>query len=456
MLEKDLKKITEGVYPFHMPGHKRQKEWLDGLYNLDITEISGADDLHEPSGIIAEAQRKAAKLYGSVSTIFLSGGSTCGILSAISAVTQENRKIVIGRNCHKSVYNACFINGLEVNFAYPALRPRLAVYGETTASEVAAALEKSGAKTVVVTSPTYEGVVSDIKSIAKVVHKAGGILIVDSAHGAHLGLCDYFPQSARNLGADIVVESAHKTLPCLTGAALLHICSHRVSYADVQRQLGLFETSSPSYPTVCSIDRALSRLCDGKLFADYITRLDSFYEKCKELKHLSLFESGDFDRSKLVIYCGEANISGFELKKMLLDNFKIETEMAMPNYTLAMTSVADTDEGFNRLFAALKEIDSSLCKKTNPVLHLPPKAKTIKSMNLKSAVTLTSCQKAVGQVSAEFIYAYPPGSPIIAPGEELSAELLEYVKHLYATGAQIHSTIGKFPDFIAISQEKDC
>lgn len=455
MLERKIKKITEGVYPFHMPGHKRQKEWTEHLFEADITEIAGADDLHAPNGIIKDAQSHATKLFGTVSTIFLTGGSTCGILSAISAVCKNRDGIIIARNCHKAVYNACLINNLSVNYITPAFKSRLGAYGEIQACEIDLAMKQSGAKTVVITSPTYEGVVSDIKTIAKTVHKNGGILIVDSAHGAHLGFNDFFPKSARSLGADIVIESAHKTLPCLTGAALLHICSHRVNYADLQDKLAIFETSSPSYPILCSIDRVLNKISTEDLFTPYVKRLEDFYEKAKELKALSLFESGDFDKGKIVISTQNANLSGFELKDILREKYNIELEMAMPSYAVAMTSLADTDEGFERLIFALLEIDASLEKKTKNPLFAPKLPKKVFEPGFNGEINLLKTKDAAGKVSAEFIFAYPPGCPIVAKGERLEKDVLEYLDFLYASGAQVLSSLGSFPNYIATFKEND-
>ncbi len=451
MLEKKIQKITDGVYPFHMPGHKRQKMWTDGLYDLDITEISGADDLHEPAGIIKEAQIKASHLFGTISTIFLTGGSTCGVLSAISTLCQKGDSIVIARNCHKSVVNACAINDLNVEYVLPAVKPRLGIYGEVLPAEVDAAMKRSGAKTVVITSPTYEGVVSDIKTISKTVHKNGGILIVDSAHGAHLGFSDYFPKSARSLGADIVIESAHKTLPCLTGAALLHICSHRVSFSEIQKNLAIFETSSPPYPILCSIDRVLTEISHQDLFSPYVARLERFYEQAKALKHLKIFESADFDKGKIVISTENADISGFELKSRLLADYKIELEMAMPLYAIGMTSIADSDEGFERLIAAILEIDSTLDARKEPCLLYPPKPVLAQEgSDNSSALEILPLDKAVGRVSAEHLWAYPPGSPIIAPKELITQQLAEYISLLSSQGAHLYSSERKFPPFITV------
>lgn len=450
MLEKDISKITNGVYPFHMPGHKRQKEWLDGLIDTDITEITGTDNLHAPTGIIKDAQHRAARLFGTVATIFLSGGSTAGVLSSISALFGFESKIIVARNCHKSVYNACLLNHLEVIYVYPSTKHRLGVYGEVMPADIDKAMKESGAKVVVITSPTYEGIVSDIKTIAKTVHKNGGILIVDSAHGAHLGFNDYFPKSARQLGADIVIESAHKTLPCLTSAALLHICSHRVSFAAIRSALGVYETSSPSYPVICSIDRALTKINETDLFTPYVKRLEDFYCKAKGFKNLYLFESAEFDKGKIVISTENADINGFELKDILLERYKIETEMAMPNFALAMTSIADSDEGFERLISALSDIDKTLSiSKTTSFLSAPTPKKVFEIYK-NGETELSKVKDSAGKISAEFIFAYPPGSPIIAKGEQITKEILTYLDNLSSSGAQILSSNGNYPHYIEI------
>lgn len=450
MLEKDISKITNGVYPFHMPGHKRQKEWLDGLIDTDITEITGTDNLHAPTGIIKDAQHRAARLFGTVATIFLSGGSTAGVLSSISALCGFESKIIVARNCHKSVYNACLLNHLEVSYVYPSTKHRLGVYGEVMPADIDKAMKESGAKVVVITSPTYEGIVSDIKTIAKTVHKNGGILIVDSAHGAHLGFNDYFPKSARELGADIVIESAHKTLPCLTSAALLHICSHRVSFAAIRSALGVYETSSPSYPVICSIDRALTKINETDLFTPYVKRLEDFYCKAKGFKNLYLFESAEFDKGKIVISTENADINGFELKDILLERYKIETEMAMPNFALAMTSIADSDEGFERLISALSYIDKTLSiSKTTSFLSAPTPKKVFEIYK-NGETELSKVKDSAGKISAEFIFAYPPGSPIIAKGEQITKEILTYLDNLSSSGAQILSSNGNYPHYIEI------
>ncbi len=461
MLENKLKEIISGVYPFHMPGHKRQKEWLDGLYDLDITEISGADDLHAPKGIILDAQKRAAQFFDTRETFFVTGGATAGVLAAISAACYREDRILIARNCHKSVYNAARVSSAKVSYIFPETDETLGVYGYVSPKAVAEEMEKSGAKIVVITSPTYEGIVSDIEKIAKEVHMRDGILIVDSAHGAHLGLGDYFPKSARNLGADAVIESAHKTLPCLTGAALVQLCSNRITSSSLQRALSVFESSSPPYPILCSIDRFITAAKSKDLFTPYGQKLEAFYQKAACLKHIRICRTDD--PSKIVISVKDTNINGFKLKEMLLAEYKIELEMAMPSYAIAMTSLADTEEGFSRLFEALSEIDRGLKADIVPTMDIAPKPATgitprpiirrpLTEKRPKNSKSLLF-KDSIGSISCEFIYAYPPGSPILAPGEEITPEILSYVELLSACGAQILSTDPLFPKFITVFDE---
>ena len=455
MLYSNIKNLTNGVYPFHMPGHKRNPLWTEGLLEADITEIAGADNLHAPDGVIKDAEKRASACFGTTATLMLTGGSTVGVLASISAVCNTGDRIIIARNCHKSVFNAVRMHSLDVSFVFPQIEHLLGCYGRVEPWHIADQMDKSGAKIVVVTSPTYEGVVSDIKAIAHEVHLRDGILIVDSAHGAHLGFSDYFPPSARHLGADIVIESAHKTLPCLTGGAYLHICTDSVRKGAVQQAVGTYLTSSPPYPILCSLDRFVSFEGKDKLFNAYVKKLDDFYSKSASLGCLKIVKT--CDPSKIVISCSGANINGFELKDKLLMKYGIELEMAMPGYALAMTSVADTQEGFNRLLCALKEISSGLAPTEKKRTPPPPMPKTRRSLTqrLPFACCLLPLGRAVGRVSCDSIFAYPPGSPIIAPGEEITEEVIEYLNILSASRAQILSDGEFFPEAICVFEEYD-
>ena len=455
-LEKELRGLTEGVYPMHMPGHKRNPNFVNLNPALDITEISGADNLLAPVSIIKAAEEKTARLFGVLKTFYLTNGSTSGILASIYATLNEKDKIILCRNAHKSVYNAVTLRKLNTLILEPETDPQTNSYGKISPEKIEAALKSFSAKAVVVTSPTYEGVVSDIKAIADVCHKYNCLLIVDEAHGAHLGFNSYFPKSARHLGADIVIESCHKTLPCLTSTALLHICNEKIDLKKIKDSLNLFTTTSPSYPLICSID-SMTQLLEEKgqeLFEDYAKRLDEFYTKAKMLKFLKIYEGSEssFDRGKLVILCKDTNINGFELKNRLLKEYKIECEMAMPNFVLAMTSIADTDEGFDRLLSALLEIDGTLEKRETADFPTPKISKKKKEIYkaLEKSCRPIDLEKSIGKISGEYLFAYPPGSPVILPGEIIEEENIEYLLKISDLGGEVHSSSGAFPEKIDI------
>ena len=241
LLIERLKKYRRlDMYPFHMPGHKRAegiKLSFPDPFSVDITEIDGFDNLHHPEGILKDSMEWASSLYGSDRTWYLVNGSTCGLLSAISAAVSHGGKILVSRNCHKAVYHGIYLNHLEAVYVYPQPVPGLGIQGGILPEDVENALKNDpDIQAVLIVSPTYDGIVSDVEAIAKIVHKAGLPLIVDEAHGAHFAYGDAFPKSALELGADAVIQSVHKTLPSLTQTALLHVKNNRPDggcYLDV-------------------------------------------------------------------------------------------------------------------------------------------------------------------------------------------------------------------------------
>ena len=248
---------ASGPYPLHMPGHKRRMAPAPGLpQGWDLTEVEGVDDLHAATGILADAMERTAELHHAARTWYLVGGSTCGLLAGIRALAPAGSKVICARNCHKAVYHAIELGGLRPRWLMPPLVEGWGICGSISPGQVAAALaDTPDAACVILTSPTYEGVISDIAAIARLCHARHIPLLVDEAHGAHLGLFPGWPDSAVTLGADLVVQSAHKTLPSLTQTAYLHLGRDSLADPDeVERQLGVFETSSPSYPLMASLD----------------------------------------------------------------------------------------------------------------------------------------------------------------------------------------------------------
>ncbi|MCR4567226.1 MAG: aminotransferase class I/II-fold pyridoxal phosphate-dependent enzyme [Pseudobutyrivibrio sp.] len=427
------------MYPFHMPGHKRQ---LPGEYQIDMTEVDGVDDLHDPKTIIAADQKRMAKLYGADESFILVGGSTVGNLSAIYAACNENDKILIQRNSHKSVYNAAIVRHLRVGYINPDLDED-GIYQAATLEQIEYAIKENGIpKAVVITSPTYEGYHCNIKEIAILCHAKNIILIVDQAHGAHLGFHESFRGGA-SADADIVVQSLHKTLPALTQTAAIHVCGKRVDSRRLREALDIFETSSPSYVLMNSISRCLDTLENpGDSWKRYVDNLEDFYRACGELKHLQVNrnEPEIRDPGKIIISTKSTNITGVKLAELLRDNYEIETELASFSYVLAMTSFMDTEDGFERLKKALIEIDMQLAAGSIkfPQINIHPE-KVIEPWEAKAKDQQTvKLNEAIGHVSAAMVCLYPPGAPIIVPGERITEEALELIDAARET--KIHVT----------------
>ena len=375
MLYDKLKEhAASGVYPMHMPGHKRNTELLhsDIPYDIDITEIHGFDDLHNPCGILLQTAELAAELYGSDRAFLLVNGSTVGILAVIGAHTTRGDKILATTNCHRSVQNASVLFGLDPVYLTPETDEISGIALSISPEAVGLALENTpDIRLAVITSPSYEGVMSDIAAIADIVHKRNIPLLVDSAHGAHLGFSPGFPDSAVHAGADLVVMSLHKTLPALTQCSLLHICGDLANTGETARLLSVLQTSSPSYVLMASIDDCLRLLASDKdeLFHNYARNIYRFSEDIRTLKNLFVLCHGSarpcpgifaFDPGKLVIATKNTALSGIILADVLRTEYSIELELAGSDYAIAMTGICDSTDGFARLAQALLAVDSAI------------------------------------------------------------------------------------------------
>ncbi|MEF9917231.1 MAG: aminotransferase class I/II-fold pyridoxal phosphate-dependent enzyme [Lachnospiraceae bacterium] len=427
-LEELLKEYGEsGFYGFHMPGHKRNTRLLGTMlpYNMDITEIEGFDDLHHANGVLRQAQERGARLYCATKTYFLVNGSTAGNLTAIMSCTKPGGQILICRNCHKSVYNAVYLQGLTPIYLYPKFDRKTLLNGEVTAQDVSLHLaQHPDVQAVVIVSPTYDGVVSDIDAIAREVHQYHIPLIVDEAHGAHFGFHEYFPANSNVRGADIVIHSLHKTLPSLTQTALLHINGNLVDQRKIEKYLSIFQSSSPSYILMASMDSCLNLLEHrGKeLFEIYVKRVEEARNSLKGLKHLKLIEMIHYDKSKFVISVHRTNLTSRELYQRLMTEYRLQLEMMAGTYVMAMTSIADTQEGFDRFVSAIKEIDCTLEDRSeDPYLfgELPRPEMVYTSTEMENIKE----QNQDSNISSRYQYLYPPGIPIIVPGERMTEEV---------------------------------
>lgn len=509
-LEKFLTDYNEkDIYPMHMPGHKRNVKMMDMVnpYSIDVTEAGELDDMHNPEGILAEGMDKCAKVFGSEKSFYLVNGSTGGILAGIFAATKKGDKILMARNCHKSVYNAVYLRELRPVYLYPDVDETFGISVSIKPEDVKRAIkENRDVKLVVLTSPTYEGIVSDIKAIAKICHRYKVPLFVDGAHGAHFGFSQGFPKKSIDLGADMAVESVHKTLPSLTQTALIHFNSGLVSENELKKYLSVFQTTSPSYVFMNSIDKCADFIVsdEGKeAFEKYNAMLEDFSESMKDLKKIKVLCKGEdsleqhpgifeLDPGKIVISLKGNDLTGAELERVWRDNFKIQVEMTYGDIVIAMTSICDTENGFDRLKYAIFAVDSELQveeinkkrsedifmdspyfvingglddtkKNTEGYEFLSEFEGTMRQPAGEIIMTASEALNAAGEtvigaecedrISQEYLYAYPPGIPIVVPGEKLSENVLGYLKSLASSGTRIRSTSGRWPKQISTVKE---
>lgn len=375
-------------YPLHMPGHKRNLEMpepqgagrtLAEAAALDITEIDGFDNLHEPEGILLDAMERAARLYGADHTFYSVNGSTAGLLTAISAAVPEGGTLIMARNCHKAVYHGVYLRRLRPVYLYPETIGELNIADAITPKQVEEALlQHPEAAAVLLTSPTYDGVTADVERIARIVHRYDIPLIVDAAHGAHFGFHPALPDSPVRLGADLTVVSLHKTMPCMTQTALLHVRGGRVDLNRLRLFEGIYQTSSPSYFLMAGMDNCV-RMTEEKgaaLWDSFFRDREDFLTEVEKLSCLRVITAGmppfldggcedkeaggrRMDPGKILIDTSRAGLTGKELYDMLIERYHLQPEMAAGNYVTAIMTCCDRREGWQRLAAALRGIDKA-------------------------------------------------------------------------------------------------
>ena len=474
-------------YPYHMPGHKRGKSAGDmaQYYGIDITEIDGFDDLHHAEGILQDAQLRANRLYGAGETFYLVNGSTCGILASIMAVTERGGELLIARNCHKSVYHAAILQELTLHYYYPPLLTEYGICDGASAKDIKRLLEEyPDCRAVVITSPTYEGVVSDVKAIADVVHAQDKILIVDEAHGAHFGLDKRMPAGAVACGADLVIHSLHKTLPSMTQTALLHVQGGKVNRRKLREYLRMLQTSSPSYVMMASMDSCIRYIEEhgAERFTFLRQQYEIFCKKIESCKYISIgkmtdvLEKGyyltDWDIGKLVIFVRHTSLNGRKLYDILRKEFHLQMEMAAENYVLAIMTIMDAEEGWQRLADALLAIDDRI-EKDNRVVDetefmsavkatvgyvqaegiltddkyisgdivkaevQPPSAVMIPADAFHREREEIALADAEGRIAADFVNLYPPGVPLLVPGETIDSAAITRIGEYLRSGLSL-------------------
>ena len=429
---------------FHMPGHKGSRiyrengygDFLNQIMDCDITEIPGADNLFQTEGIIAQTMEKYRSLYEAKQSYLLVNGSSGGLIAAILASVQKGGTLVMARNCHKSVFNALTLGDITPVYAYPETLDEYGVLGGITAAEVTRCLDENPqAEAVILPSPNYYGICSDIQAIAEAVHSRGKILIVDQAHGAHLKFFSKygiggFPKAAEEQGADLVINSIHKTLASWTQSALLNVCTDRVNLHILEDKLQTIESSSPSYPMMASLDINADLLLEKgeSLMRDWAENLRGFYEEAKKIPGVAVMETETLDHTKMNIDMSAYGINGNRLEELLMEK-GIFLELVTGNIIMCMSGIGNRRMDFERLLAAMREIAESRERVTQVKMAQPPAlTDVLERREIPREKVFVPLERAAGRVCAASIIPYPPGVPIACPGEVLTREVLKYVK----------------------------
>lgn len=432
--------------PMHMPGHKRNPALVSSAFANDITEIDGFDNFHKAEGLIRDMEIRAAELWGARKSFLSVNGSTCLLMAAVMALSSLG-EVLIASNCHISVWHGLELSQGTADILMPSSHSSIPCFAQVNPEDIENHLRQNPSiRSVIITSPTYEGVISDIDAICRITRQYNTILVVDEAHGAHLGLDAGFPSTSR---ADIVVKSIHKTLSAPTQTAVMLLYGTRAPERLLSHYISLLQSTSPSYVLMDGICRALDVASDSQRIATWVNALRDMNLRLSSLKNLRRVKTDD--PSKVIISC-PASLSGYDLSSILRSRYNIETEASFPGYIIAMTGIGDDDVSLARFADALADIDTSLAPSDDSPLHIPPvdtssvPSSGINGKAIHAAVTAPSSgvpidcpDQYTGRTSAEYLFAYPPGIPVLFPGQIISPEKAEYIKRCIQSGISLVS-----------------
>ncbi len=448
------------VVPFDVPGHKRGRgnmeltEFLgEDCMNVDVNSMKPLDNLCHPVSVIRDAEDLAAQAFGAANAFFMVGGTTSAVQSMIMYACKEGDKIIMPRNVHRSAINAMILTGAVPVYVDPDVNHQLGIALGMSVSQVEKAIEENpDAKAVLVNNPTYYGVCSDLRRITELAHSHGMLVLADEAHGTHFYFGDGFPVPAMAAGADISSASMHKSGGSLTQSSFL-LMGERIN-ADYMRQIvNLTQTTSASYLLLSSLDISRKRLAlsGREIFAKTVEMAQYAREEINSIGGYYAFSSElingdsiyDFDVSKLSVHTLPIGLAGIEVYDLLRDEYDIQIEFGDIGNILAYVSVGDRTRDIERLISAMSEIKRRFGKSgtgmltqeyINPVVAEPPRKAFYAK---KRSLTL---DEAAGNVCTEFVMCYPPGIPILAPGELITPEIIEYIKYAKEKGCQMTGT----------------
>jgi arginine decarboxylase len=443
--------------PFYAPGHKRGKgtpqplkELLGNqVFQADLPELPELDNLFAPQGVISQAQQLAAEAFGAEETWFLVNGSTAGIMAAILATCDAGDKIIVPRNVHRSVISGLILSGAMPIFIYPESDPAWDLAGSITPEAVETALKQHpDAKAVMVVYPTYHGVCGDLTSIAEIVHRHHLPLLVDEAHGAHFAFHPHFPISALAAGADLTVQSTHKVLGAMTQASMLHCQGNRIDRHRLSQSLQLLQSTSPSYLLLASLDAARQQMAfQGKALLEQTLQLAEHAKtQLKKIPHLKILEPATFatpgffalDPTRLTVCVANLGMTGYEADEILHTQLGVTAELPTLRQLTFILSIGNTHQDINQLIQSFLKLSPSPHLPISPSPNLPISPATISPREAFFApAEMVPLEQAGDRISTEIVCPYPPGVPVLVPGEIVTTAALNYLQQVLQAGGTI-------------------
>jgi arginine/lysine/ornithine decarboxylase len=425
----------------------------EAVFRMDLTEVIGLDDLHQPEGVIREAQELAAEAWGADRSFFLVNGTSAGIVAAIATTAKEGEKIIVPRNAHKSVVYGLIVSGAIPVYIQPEISSEHGLVGGFLPTELERIYsEHPDAKGVFSVSPTYHGIGSDTRALVEITHKFNGIFIADEAHGNHVYFHEDLPKGALDHGADISCQSTHKMSGSLGQSSMLHVKGDRVDIGRLRSNLQLMQSTSPSYLLQASLDVARSHMAiNGRtIFGDLIPRIKETKERLRLIPGLEVL--GDelignygiayYEPTRLVFTARSLGIEGYELFRRLRTDYGVELEFGDYYYGVAVLGPGTIQDDLDRLTVALQDIMNKAPNKASLVWKeklpaMPPQRMTPRQA-YHSKTESIPWEQAKGRISAELAVPYPPGIPVLCPGEEITSDVYDYLDGLKRSGRHLH------------------
>ena len=455
--------VDEDLISFHVPGHKLGKIYnrlgytsiIEKIYKMDTTEIIETDNLHSPDGIIKESQKRASKAFKSDKTYYLVNGTTCGIQASIMTVCSPKDKLIVNRDCHQSVINGCILGDVKPIYINSNINKKNNIIEGINIDEVINVIDSNlDARAILLTYPTYYGCTYDLKVICDYAHNRNMIVIVDEAHGAHLGLSDKLPKTSLEQGADIVIQSTHKTLPSFTQSSMLHINGNRIDDNKLEMNLRIMQSSSPSYSLMSSLELAVDiYINNGKeLMKELLVNIDNFKDSIKDNIPIDIYN--DYDKTKIFIESKKLGLTGYKLEEILRYKYNIQVELSNYYGVLLICTIGNVSSDFELLKKSLIDIyykynkdiflEEVIYPRDIPIQVLTPREAFYKP---KKSVKIYD---SIGMISGEYIIPYPPGISLLSPGEIISKDIIDYVVYCNQNGMSVSGMKDSKLEFIQV------